>query len=111
MILITICSGRPTLLRHFHAYLNIDSDVCQKLFNNYSVMVVHKRLRFGERPYKCIDCGDRFACSSQLKTYYEMHKQQNLHVNDNDLFGDSHSLGQNRLNLEKSSLLRTDTAK
>ena len=35
-------------------------DVCQKLFNNYSVLVVHKRVHFGERPYKCLDCGDGF---------------------------------------------------
>ena len=52
-------------------------DVCEKLFNNYSVMVVHKRIHFGERPYKCLDCGDRFSCTSSLKTHYKMHKLQN----------------------------------
>ena len=31
-------------------------DVCNKMFHNYSVMVVHKRIYFGERPYKCLDC-------------------------------------------------------
>ena len=52
-------------------------DVCEKWFNNYSVMVVHKRVHFGERPYKCLDCGDRFNCISSLKTHYKMHKLQN----------------------------------
>ena len=52
-------------------------DVCEKFFNNYSVMVVHKRVHFGERPYKCVDCGDRFNCTSSLKTHYKMHKLQN----------------------------------
>ena len=52
-------------------------DVCEKLFNNYSVMVVHKRVHFGERPYKCLDCGVRFNCTSSLKTHYKTHKLQN----------------------------------
>ena len=52
-------------------------DVCVKFFNNYSVMVVHKRVHFGERPYKCVDCGDRFNCESSLKTHYKIHKLQN----------------------------------
>ena len=52
-------------------------DVCEKLFNNYSVMVVHKRVHFGERPFKCLDCRDRFNCESSLKTHYKMHKLQN----------------------------------
>ena len=52
-------------------------DVCEKLFNNYSVMVVHKRIHFGERPYKCVDCGDQFSCLSSLKSHYKWHKQQN----------------------------------
>ena len=52
-------------------------DVCEKLFNYYSVMVVHKRVHFGERSYKCLDCGVRFNCTSSLKTHYKMHKLQN----------------------------------
>ena len=68
-------------LKH-HMQLRFDRkqyqcDVCEKLFNNYSVMVVHKRIHFGERPYKCLDCGDQFSCVSSLKSHYKMHKQQN----------------------------------
>ena len=33
-------------------------DVCNKMFNNYSVIVVHERIHFCEIPYKCFDCGD-----------------------------------------------------
>ena len=40
-------------------------------------MVVHKRVHFGERPNKCLECGDRFNCESSLKTHYKMHKLQN----------------------------------
>ena len=53
-------------------------DVCHKLFNNYSVLVVHKRVHFGERPYKCLDCGDGFSCTSSLKSHYKLHKEQNI---------------------------------
>ena len=59
-------------------------DVCDKLFNNYSVMVVHKRIHFGKRPYKCEDCGERFSCTSSLKSHYKWHKQQNLNFYEND---------------------------
>ena len=52
-----------------------ECDICQKFFNNYCVMVVHKRIHFGERPYKCVDCGDRFNCSSSLKSHYKLRKQ------------------------------------
>ena len=52
-------------------------DVCEKLFNIYLVVVVHKRVHFGERPYKCLDCEDRFNCTSSLKTHYKKHKLQN----------------------------------
>ena len=55
-------------------------DVCDKLFGNYSVMVVHKRAHFGERPYKCVDCGDRFNCVSSLTTQYKIQKQQYLNT-------------------------------
>ena len=56
-------------------------DVCEKFFNNFSVMVVHKRVHFGEIPYKCVDCGDRINCSSSLKTEYKVNKQQILNTN------------------------------
>ena len=47
-------------------------------------MVVHKRVHFGEKPYKFVDCGDRFNCTSNLKTHYEFHKQQNWNTNGSD---------------------------
>ena len=59
-------------------------DVCDKMFNNYSVMVIHKRNHFGERPYKCLECGDGFSCTSYLKSHYKLHKQQNEYDYDND---------------------------
>ena len=52
-------------------------EVCEKFFSNYSVMVVHKRIHVGKRPYKCVDCGDRFNCTPSLKTHYKKHKLQN----------------------------------
>ena len=61
-------------------------DVCDKMFNNYSVMVVHKRIHFGERPYKCLECGDGFSCTSSLKSHYKLHKQQNGYDFENDDF-------------------------
>ena len=57
-----------------------ECSVCEKLFNNYSVMVVHKRIHFSERPYKCVECSDQFNCKSGLKTHYKVHNQQNENV-------------------------------
>ena len=59
-------------------------DVCENLFNNYSVMVVHKRIHFGSRPYNCEDCWERFSCTSSLKSHYKWHKQHNLYFDEND---------------------------
>ena len=59
-------------------------DVCENWFNNFSVMVVHKRIHFGKRPYNCEDCGERFSCTSSLKSHYKWHKQQNLYFDEND---------------------------
>ena len=61
----------------------LQCDVCDKMFNNYSVMVVHKRIHFGERPYKCLDCGIRFSCTSSLKSHYNLHKEQNVYDYEN----------------------------
>ena len=63
-----------------------ECDVCDKLFNNYSVLVVHKRNHFGERPYKCLDCGDGFVCTSNLKSHYKFHNQQTENDYGNDNF-------------------------
>ena len=61
----------------FHLHIRLkstakqyDCDICHKMFNNYSVMVVHKRVHLGEKPYRCVDCGEGFTCTSQLKTHY-----------------------------------------
>ena len=53
-------------------------DFCEKLFNNYSVMVVHERIENGEKPYKCVDCGDGFSCKSALKSHNKLHKEKDL---------------------------------
>ena len=56
-------------------------DICDKMFNIYSVVVVHKRIHFGEFPYKCVECETGFVYSSHLKTHYQIHKQQNTNLN------------------------------
>ena len=68
-------------------------------------MVVHKRVHFGEKPYKCVGCGEGFTCTSQLKTLYKFHKQHNfyfLSIVDVDLFvDDKYSFSLNRPYLGK----------
>ena len=68
----------------FHLHIKLRSaikhvkcDVCDKLFKNYFVMVVHKRMHFEERPYKCVDCDEHFFCSSHLKSHHQLHKHEN----------------------------------
>ena len=85
-----------------------ECDVCQKVFNNHEVMVVHKRLHFGERPAKCVDCGKRFLCSSYLNNHYQLHKQQNLdHKNEfaNSPPFNNRGFGQKCLDLKRCSPL------
>ena len=53
-------------------------EVCEMLFNNYSVRTDHKRFHFGERPNKCVDCGERIGCTPSLKSRYKWHKYQSL---------------------------------
>ena len=55
-----------------------ECDICDKIFNNYSVMVVHKRIHFGEKPYTCMNCEEGFGCLSHFKTHYQKHQQKNL---------------------------------
>ena len=74
-------------------------------------MVVHKRVHFGEKPYKCVDCGEGFTCTSQLKTHYILHKQQNLYAYANEVLHDRHSLSLNRPNLEKGFQMQTYNGK
>ena len=45
-------------------------EVCGQLFKNHSVMVVHTRCHFGERPHKCVHCGVPHRTVSALKTHY-----------------------------------------
>ena len=75
-------------LRLRSALKHVECDDCDKWFKNYSVKVVHKRMYFGERPYKCEDCGDYFSCSSRLKSHHQMLKQQNLSVYASFDYGD-----------------------
>ena len=89
-----------------------ECDVCEKLFNNYCVMVVHKRIHFGERPYKCVDCGVRFNCSSSLKSHYKLHKQQNLYDYGNGDLANNLSSNQNdEINPGKNSSKQTYSGK
>ena len=76
-------------------------DVCEKLFKNYLVMVVHKRVLFGDlRPYKFVDYTERFNCALSLKTHYKIHKQQNLNAYCSDVlannFPSTHSFVENK---------------
>jgi len=57
-------------------------DVCDKLFNNNSVMSVHKRTHFGKGLNKYEGYGDRFSCNSSLKSQYKINEQQNWYEND-----------------------------
>ena len=41
-------------------------------------MIEKPRINFSERPYQCVDCGDRFNCKSSLKTHCKMHKLQTV---------------------------------
>ena len=61
-------------------------DVCYKTFNNYSVMVVHKRIHFVERPYKCVNCEDIFNVITSLNSQFKFHKQQKWYNYDNEEF-------------------------
>ena len=57
--------------------------VCEKQFNNRSVMILHKRLHFDEQQYKCLSCNFGTTCLSSLKSHYQLHKQQSLKVQTN----------------------------
>ena len=57
-------------------------EVCENLFKNNSVMVVHKRIHLGKTPYNCEDCGERFSWTSSFNSY--CNKQQILLYCKND---------------------------
>ena len=67
-------------------------NVGNKMFNNYSVMVIHKGNHFGEIPYKCFNCGDGFTCISSLKTHYKLHKGQSVYDYENEDFATNLSI-------------------
>ena len=102
---------------HLHMRLrstpkHVECDVCDKLLKNYSVMVVHKRMHFGERPYKCMDCDERMICSSHLKTHHQMHKQLKLSIYANSGCGDDLSFSdKNSSNLKNVNQWKTYTGK
>ena len=77
------------------------SVVCKKLFNNYSVTTDHKRFHFGERPFNCVDCRERFSCTSSLKSHYKWHKQQSLYFYKND--GSVRNLSSYEASVEQNS--------
>ena len=39
-----------------------------------------------KRPYKCLECGDGFSCTSSLKSHYKLHEQQSLYEYEKDDF-------------------------
>merc|ERR1739838_21334 len=67
--------------------------VCEKKFKYFSTMVNHKRLHFGERPYKCgeRECGLRFVNKSYLKSHALSHKQRKLLPANDDVAGNATS--------------------
>ena len=76
----------------------------ERFFNNFSVMVVYKRVYFGERPYKCSDCRDRFNCTPSLKIHYKMHKLQNKNGSANHQFVDNFPSSQKHKENKKQTI-------
>ncbi|KAJ6638582.1 Zinc finger protein [Pseudolycoriella hygida] len=48
-------------------------DTCAKSFTSKSVLIVHKRIHTGEKPYKCKSCDNRYAQSSSLRIHERTH--------------------------------------
>jgi len=59
------------------AHTSHQCNLCDKKFNNYTVLVVHKRAHFNEKPVTCSSCGEGFSCLSSLKTHFlKEHKEE-----------------------------------
>ena len=49
-------------------------DICFKIFPSNSLLVNHRRIHTGERPYGCEFCEKRFADQSNLRKHIKIHR-------------------------------------
>ena len=61
-------------LSRYKKRFKIQCYICDKYFNSKIVMMVHRRFHFSEKPHTCLECGDKFAIHSCLKSHYLQHK-------------------------------------
>ena len=76
-------------------------NVCEKLFNSYSVMIFYKRVHFGERSYKFFDCREQFIKMILLCIQFEdlLYNPQTTKFKccDSDNFTDNFSSSQEHI--------------
>jgi len=62
------------LRRHYGK--QFQCNICDKMFSNESVKLMHVRMHYGERPHPCEECDQRFSSATYLRTHTHMFKQQ-----------------------------------
>ena len=52
---------------------SLTCDVCEKSFKSKSSLVIHKRIHYGEKPYKCGVCDKSFTQKGNLIRHTLVH--------------------------------------